>query len=162
MAYTEKWCVAPCTILRGTASAAGALHNVPLGRHCLGKSPALNDSLSMDSITKLPCPRSSHTSIFVVVDRLTRMVHFIPTVDKLIAPEGAALSRDRILSLHGMPKDIVSNRDVQFTSNLWRELHALLGTRLMTSSACHPQSDGQAEGMNRVLENMLRHSLIPS
>ena len=67
----------------------------------------------MDFITKLPRTRSGYTSIFVVVDRLTKMVHFIPTVDSLTAPECAALFRDRIFSLHGMPKDIVSDRDVK-------------------------------------------------
>ena len=73
------------------------------------------------------------------------MVHFVPTVDKLTARECAALIRDRIFSLHGMPKDIVSDRDVKFTSDFWRELHALLGTRLNMSSGCHPQSDSQTE-----------------
>ena len=85
------------------------------------------------------------------------MVHFVPTVDKLTARECAALIRDESFSLHGMPKDIVSDRDVKFTSDFWRELHALLGTRLNMSSAYHPQSDGQTERMNRVLEDMLRH-----
>ena len=73
------------------------------------------------------------------------MVHYVPTVDTLSALECAALFRDRIFGLHGMPKDIVSDRDVTFTCGIWKEWHALLGTRLNMSSACHPQSGRQTE-----------------
>ena len=113
--------------------------------------------ISMDFITHLPPTRSGFTSILVVVDRLSKMVHFLPTFDAVSAEDVAALFRDRIFCLHGMPQSIVSDRDVKFTSAFWTELHRLLGVRLNLSTAYHPQSDGQSERMNRVLEDMLRH-----
>ena len=113
--------------------------------------------ISMDFIVHLPKTRSGFTAILVVVDRLTKMVHFLPTVDTATAEETAALFRDRVFCLHGMPQSIVSDRDVKFTSAFWRELHRLLGITLNMSTAYHPQTDGQTERMNRVLEDMLRH-----
>ena len=113
--------------------------------------------ISMDFITHLPPTRSGFTSIFVVVDRLTKMVHFLPTYDKSTAEETAALFRDRVFVLHGMPQVIVSDRDAKFTSAFWQELHKLLGVKLTMSTAYHPQTDGQTERMNRILEDMLRH-----
>ena len=113
--------------------------------------------ISMDMITHLPPTRSGSTSIMVVVDRLSKMVHFLPTFDTVSAEDVAALFRDREFCLHGMPQSIVSDRDVKFTSAFWQELQRLLGVQLNLSSAYHPQSDGQTERMNRVLEDMLRH-----
>ena len=111
----------------------------------------------MDFIVHLPKTRSGFTAILVVVDRLSKMVHFLPTFDTATAEETAALFRDRVFCLHGMPQSIVSDRDVKFTSSFWKELHRLLGITLNLSSAYHPQTDGQTERMNRVLEDMLRH-----
>ena len=113
--------------------------------------------ISMDFITHLPPTRSGYTSIMVVVDRLTKMVHFLPTFDSVSAEDVAALFRDRVFCLHGMPQSIVSDRDVKFTSAFWQELHRLLDVKLNLSTAYHPQTDGQTERMNRVLEDMLRH-----
>ncbi len=113
--------------------------------------------ISMDFITHLHPTRSGFTAMFVVVDRLSKMVHFIPTFDTATAEETAALFRDRIFVLHGMPQVIVSDRDVKFTSAFWKELHRLLGIKLSMSTAYHPQTDGQTERMNRTLEDMLRH-----
>ena len=62
----------------------------------------------------------------------------------------------RIMSLHGVPKTIVSDRGKQFVSNFWKQLHASLGTKLLYSTAYHPQTDGQTERVNQVLEDMLR------
>ena len=61
-----------------------------------------------------------------------------------------------IFKLHGFPKAIVSHRDVRFTSNFWKGLFADLGTKLILNTAYHPQTDGQIERVNRVLEDMLR------
>ena len=109
--------------------------------------------VSTDFITHLPpTARSGFTAIMVVVDRLSKMVHFLPTIDTASAEDTAALFRDRVFCLHGMPKSIVSDRDVKFTSAFWQELHRLLGIQLNMSTA---QSDGQTERMNRVLEDML-------
>lgn len=115
------------------------------------------EQISMDFITHLPKTRSGFTAIFVVVCRLTKMVHFIATHDTATAADTARLFRDRIFCLHGLPKGIVSDRDTKFTGAFWQELHHLLGVKLHMSTANHPQTDGQTERMNRVLEDMLRH-----
>ena len=113
--------------------------------------------ISMDFITHLPKTRSGYTAIFVVVCRLSKMAHFIATHDTATAEATAKLFRDRVFCLHGMPKSIVSDRDSKFTGAFWRELHRLLRVKLRMSTANHPQTDGQTERMNRVLQDMLRH-----
>ena len=120
------------------------------------------EQISMDFITHLPKTRSGYTAIYVVVCRLTKMVHFIPTHDTASAEDTAKLFRDRVFCLHGMPKGIVSDRDSKFTGAFWQELHQLLGVKLHMSTANHPQTDGQtdwpAPRMNRVLEGITRCS----
>ena len=61
-----------------------------------------------------------------------------------------------VFRLHGMPKEIVSDRDTKFTSNFWKSLMASLETKLLFSTAYHPQTDGQIERVNQILEDMLR------
>jgi transposase InsO family protein len=63
---------------------------------------------------------------------------------------------ERIVSLHGVPKKIVSDRGTQFTSHYWQKIHESLGTKLNFSTAYHPQTDGQTERINQILEDMLR------
>ena len=78
--------------------------------------------VSMDFITHLPLTRQGHTAIFVVVDRLSKLVHFIPTVDSASAEDVARLFIDNIFALHGMPERIVSDRDTRFTGTFWKSL----------------------------------------
>ena len=113
-------------------------------------------SVSFDFIQSLPFS-SGFDSIFVVVDRLTKMAHFIPNHSTDSATDVATLFMNRIFSLHGLPRNFVSDRDPKFTSLFWRELFRLLETKLSFSTAAHPESDGQTERMNAVLEVMLRH-----
>lgn len=113
--------------------------------------------VSMDFITKLPpAADSGYDAIMVVVDRLSKMAHFIPCRSNLTAHDAADLYLQHVFRLHGMPRSIVSDRDKLFTSNLWQRLFQRLGTRLNMSSGYHPQTDGQTERMNRTLEEMLR------
>ena len=97
----------------------------------------------------------------VVVDRLSKMVHLLATTQNTTAVQVAQLYQDRIFALHGLPDDIVTDRDSKFTSAFWKNLQKLLGTNLNMSTAFHPQTDGQTERMNRVLEDMLRHYVSP-
>ena len=116
----------------------------------------------MDLITGLPQTRTGHTAIAVFVDRMSKMAHFVATHTTVSAAEISRLFLDNIFKLHGMPEEIVSDRHPRFTSTFWSELMAMLGAKRSMSSAYHPQSDGQTERMNRVLEDMLRHYCDPS
>src|SRR3954468_19033549 len=114
------------------------------------------DKIGMDFITGLPRTRSRYDSILVVVDRLTKVAHFIPVKTTYTSAKLAKIYMSRIVCLHGVPKSIVSDRGTQFTSHFWRQLHESLGTRLEFSTASHPQTDGQTERTNQILEDMLR------
>ena len=100
--------------------------------------------------------RSSYDSIWVVVDRLTKVAHFIPVKTTYTSAKLAKIYMTRIVCLHGVPRSIVSDRGTQFTSKFWKQLHETLGTRLEFSTTFHPQTDGQTERVNQILEDMLR------
>jgi hypothetical protein len=91
----------------------------------------------MDFIVGLPCIRTSYDSIRVVMDRLTKVAHFIPVKTTYNSAVLAELYMSRIVCLHGVLKKIVSNRGTQFTSHFWQQLHEALGTHLMFSSTYH-------------------------
>lgn len=113
--------------------------------------------VSMDLITALPKTKHGHDAIMVVVDRLTKMVHFAPTVTSVTPPQLAKLFFDTVFRHHGFPRSIVSDRDPRFTSLFWKSLFKNhMGTKLAMSSANHPQSDGQTERANRTLEDLIR------
>ena len=84
------------------------------------------------------------------------MAHFIPCHHEITALRTAQLFADNIIKLHGIPEVLISDRDPKFTSKFWKELMQLLGTRLAMSSPYHPQTDGQTERVNQVLEQLLR------
>jgi hypothetical protein len=110
----------------------------------------------MDFIVGLPRTRTSYDSIWVVVDCLTKSAHFIPVKTNYSSAVLAKLYMSRIVCLHGVPKKIVSDRGTRFTSHFWQQLHEALDTHLNFSSAYHPQTDGQTERTNQILEDMLR------
>ena len=110
----------------------------------------------MDFITGLPRTRSGYDSIWVVVDRLTKVAHFILVKTTYTSAKLAKIYMTRIICLHGVPRSIVSDRGTQFTSMFWKQLHETLGTRLEFSTTFHPQTDGQTERVNQILEDMLR------
>jgi transposase InsO family protein len=84
------------------------------------------------------------------------VAHFIHDKTTYYRPQLAVLYMSRIVCLHGVPKKIVSDRGTQFTSRFWERLHETLDTQLHFSSAYHPQTDGQTEILNQILEDMLR------
>ena len=96
----------------------------------------------MDFIIGLPMTWRQHDSIMVVVEKLTKEAHFIPVKSMHKIEYIAKIFLKDIFKLHGLPKAIVSERDIKFTSNFWKELFAYLGTKLNLSTAYHPQTNG--------------------
>ena len=118
------------------------------------------EDISMDFIVGLPRAQKGYDSIWVIVDRLTKSAHFLRVKTIYRAKKYAELYMDRILCLHGVPKTIISDRGTQFVARFWEQLHTCLGTRLIRSSAYHPQTDGQTERINQILEDMLRACVL--
>lgn len=92
----------------------------------------------------------------VVVDKLSKAAHFIPIQSTYKAVQIAHIFMQNVFKLHGLPKVIISDRDIKFTSTFWRTLFAELGTQLSFSTTYHPQTDGQTERVNQVVEDMMR------
>jgi transposase InsO family protein len=110
----------------------------------------------MDFIVGLPHTSAGYDSIWVIVDRLTKVAHFIPVRTNYTEAKLDELYMARIVCLHRVPKKIVSDWGSQFTSWFWQKLHECLDSKLNFSSAYRPQTDGQTERTNQVLEDMLR------
>jgi hypothetical protein len=139
-----------------------SLSGKPQGEHTplpVAESPWVH--ISMDFIMRLPKTHKGHDAIMVVVDRFSKMVKFIPTVSNVSASGTARLFLDHVFRLFGMPESIVSDRDPRFTGKFFTELCHLLDVKQSFSSAFHPESDGQTERANRVLEDALRHYVAP-
>ncbi|KAI3815635.1 hypothetical protein L1987_15312 [Smallanthus sonchifolius] len=118
------------------------------------------ECIAMDFITKLPQTSGGHDSIWVIIDRLTKSAHFIPIREDYRVEKLARIYIDEIVSRHGVPLNIISDHDGQFTSRLWQSLQSALGTQLNLSTAYHPQTDGQSERTIQTLEDMLRACVI--
>lgn len=114
-------------------------------------------SVSTDLITDLPVSESGNDSVCVFVDRLSKRVHLAAVKKTITAPQFARVFLDTIFKHHGMPSNIVSDRDPRFTSAFWRSFVSLLGTTLNISTSFHPQTDGQTEIVNRQVEQVMRH-----
>nr|GEY07223.1 putative reverse transcriptase domain-containing protein [Tanacetum cinerariifolium] len=100
-------------------------------------------------------PSAGQDTIWVIVDRLTKSAHFLPmreddTLEKLIRQY-----LKEVVSKHGVPVLIISDRDGKFTSHFWKSLNKALGTQLDMSTAYHPETDGQSERTIQTLEDML-------
>ncbi|KAJ9534914.1 hypothetical protein QJQ45_029577 [Haematococcus lacustris] len=137
-----------------TTKPFGLLQPLPVPQHRW-------EQVSMDLITQLPVTSAGHDAIVVFVDKLTKMIHTVPTTTTVSAPELAQLFFDSVFKYHGLPKVIISDRDPRFTSNFWQQLYAKTGTHLNISTANHPQTDGQTERANRTIEDMLRNYVSP-
>jgi len=111
--------------------------------------------ISADFITKLPLVQG-YNSILVVVDKLMKMVHFIPTMEKTSAEGLARLFRDNIWKLHGLSESIISDRGSQFATGLMKELNKILRIENKMSTVFYPQTDRQTKRINQELEQYLR------
>ncbi|GJY41210.1 putative reverse transcriptase domain-containing protein [Tanacetum coccineum] len=113
------------------------------------------EKITMDFITKLPKTVNGYDTIWVIVDRLTKSAHFLPMRENDPMEKLIKLYMKEVVTRHGVPVSIISDRDGRFTSLFWQALHKALGTRLDMSMAYHPETDGQSERTIQTLEDML-------
>ena len=114
----------------------------------------------MDFVVGLPRTAKGYDSIWVIVDRLTKSAHFLSVDIRYSAKKYAKLYFDQVVTLHGVSLTIVSDRGLVFVSRFQEQLQKCLGTRLLRSSAYNPQTNGQTERVNQVLEDILRACAI--
>jgi hypothetical protein len=118
------------------------------------------DDISMDFIVGLPLTARKFDSIWVIVDRLSKSTYFIPIHTNYNVQKYVRIYIAHVLCLHRVSKRIITDRDSQFVDRFWEQLHASLGTHLIHSLAYHPQTDGQPERVNQILEDMLRACVL--
>ncbi|KAD6453180.1 hypothetical protein E3N88_07885 [Mikania micrantha] len=144
-----------------TCSKVKAEHQKPSGMLQQPEIPQWKwEQISMDFITKLPRTSGGYDSIWVIVDRLTKSAHFLPIREDFKMEKLAKLYITEIITRHGVPMSIISDRDSRFTSRFWQSMQKALGTRLDLSTAYHPQTDGQTERTIQTLEDMLRCCVV--
>ena len=144
----------PCQRAKGSnKSPKGKLHPLPIPTKPW-------DSIGMDFIGPFP-ESKGFNYMWVIICRMTSMVHLVPVHTRMTAHELSWTYRREIVRLHGLLSSIVSDRDSKFTSKWWRELHRILGAKLLMSTSFHPQTDGQTERANRdigqIFHTVVRH-----
>lgn len=110
----------------------------------------------MNFVSRLPRCSTRSDAVWVIVDRLTKSIHFLPMKMTFQPDRLANLYIPEVVRLHGIPAFIVSDRDPSFTSRFWKSLQEHLGTKLSFNTAIHPQTDGQSECMIQAVEDILR------
>ena len=138
-----------CQRVKAAPHSQAPLQSLPVPSDCW-------KSVSMDFIFGFPADALGRTGVLVFVDRLSKMVHLAAVTSKVTAEQSASLFMETVFKNHGMPTDLVSDRDPRFTAAFWQELFRLVGTSLSMSTADHPETDGQTERANRVIGAMLR------
>jgi hypothetical protein len=108
----------------------------------------------------LPRTSRGYNSIWVIVDRLTKSAHFIPIAMTYRVGQYAELYISHIVRYHSISKTIISDRGSIFVALFWEQLHECLGIHLTRSSSYHPQTDGQMERVNQIIEDMLRACVL--
>jgi hypothetical protein len=113
------------------------------------------ETILLEFITSFPKTQKQNDSNMVVIDKLSKSAHFIPVKSTFKAINIAEIFMKEIFRLHGIPKMVISDRDVKFTSAFWKELFAGLNTNLNFSTIYHPQTDGKNERTNQIIEDIL-------
>ena len=125
----------------------GELEPLPIPGQCW-------DTISVDFIVELP-EAHGYDAVMNVVDSVSKRAHFIPTTTTITALGAAWLYMAHVWKLHGLPRQVISDRGPQFIADLTQELYQLLGIKLAATTAYHPQGDGQMERVNQELEQYL-------
>jgi hypothetical protein len=118
------------------------------------------ENICMGFIVGLSRTSRGYNSIWVIMDRLTKSAHFIPVAMTYRVGQYVELYISNIVRYHGISKSIISDRGSIFVAQFWEQLHKCLGTYLIRSSAYHPQTDGQTERVNQIIEGMLRACVL--
>nr|GFB15798.1 hypothetical protein [Tanacetum cinerariifolium] len=144
-----------------TCAKVKAEHQKPPGLLVQPKIPEWKwDNITMDFVTKLPKSSQGYDTIWVIVDRLTKSEIFTPIRETDPMDKLARIYLREVVTRHGIPVSIISDRDPRFASNFWRSLQNALGTRLDMSTAYHLETDGQSERSIQTFEDMLRACAI--
>ncbi|GJX06009.1 putative reverse transcriptase domain-containing protein [Tanacetum coccineum] len=114
----------------------------------------------MDFVTKLPKTATGQDTIWVIVDGLTKSAHLLPMREDDTLDMLTRRYLKEVVSRHGVPVSIISDRDGRFTSHFWKSLNKALGTQLDMSTAYHPQIDGQSKRTIQTLKDMLRACVL--
>ncbi|KAG2882201.1 hypothetical protein PC115_g22013 [Phytophthora cactorum] len=138
-----------CQRVKPAAFSQAPLQSLPTPSECW-------QSISVDFVFGLPPDSKRRTGVVVFVDRFSKMVHLAEVPVEVTAVQTARLFIDMVFKHHGIPLDIVSDRDPRFTARFWQEVFTLLGTQLSMSTADHPQAEGQTDRVNRVLGDLLK------
>ena len=109
----------------------------------------------MDFVTHLPHTSQKHDAVWVIVDQITKSIHFLALRMTFTLEEFCRLYLREIVRLHGVPISIVLDRDPRFMAQLWKCFQKFMGTQLSMSTAFHPHTDGQSERTIQILEDML-------
>ncbi|GBG63912.1 hypothetical protein CBR_g39917 [Chara braunii] len=119
-------------------------------------------SVSMDFMDTLLTRKSGKRHIFVIVDRFTKFARLIAMPETARTEHVIKLFMDNWVRDFGLPKTIVNDRDVRFTSEMWKKAAEQMGSQLQMTFGNHPKANGQAGQMNRVVQHLLRHYIKPS
>jgi transposase InsO family protein len=118
--------------------------------------------ISMDFVVGFPPTSHRHNAILVIFDKLTKSAHFIQVTDTYDVTDVARVFVSEIIHLHGIPKNIISDRDSRFTSRFCTSLQSALGTQLNLSTTYHSETDGKTERVNKIMEDILRMYVMDS
>ncbi|GKD73799.1 putative reverse transcriptase domain-containing protein [Tanacetum coccineum] len=140
-----------------TCAKVKAEHQKPYGLLVQPEIPEWKwEKITMDFVTKLPRTANGNDTIWVIVDRLTKSAHFLPIRENDPMEKLMKLYMKEVVTRHGVPVSVITDRDGRFTLLFWQALHKALGTRLDMSTAYHPESDGQSERTIQTLEDIIK------
>jgi hypothetical protein len=138
-----------------------AEHNKSAGLLQLLPTPEWKwEKVTMNFVTGLPPSQTKKDAIWVIINRLTKLAHFIPVNVRNSLEKLARIYTQNVVRLHEVLSSIVSDRDLRFTSRFWKKFKESTGTTLKFSTTAHPQTDGQLEQVIQTLEDMFQACVL--
>uniref|UniRef100_A0AAV1UR81 Integrase catalytic domain-containing protein n=1 Tax=Peronospora matthiolae TaxID=2874970 RepID=A0AAV1UR81_9STRA len=143
-----------CQRVKPSPSSRAPLQPLPIPAECW-------QSVSKEFVFGFLKDAHKNTGILVFVDRFSKIVYLVAVPESITDQGCVRVFIDTIFRLHVLPRELVSDRDPRFTAEFWQSVFRALGTRLKMSTSDHPETDGQTERINRVLEEKLRGYVPP-